>query len=302
MEVLSVLADPILPVFAILAFGFILGRAGKISVADARVINRFAMTVLLPIFIFDVIANAPIYRFSPLPVLAYGLAELVLFIAGYLLATRLFKRDPREAVLLGWACVFANNALYVMPLSILLYGAGEALPVVAIVTLDSILPFAAVMIALQALDAGRADPVAVLRGMARTPMQWGIFGGLAFAVLGLPIPAPAQTFLDFNGVAAAPVALFGIGVVMSQTRFKMDRVVASFTGMKLVVFPLAVWGALSLLAPSDLDVQKFILASAGPAGVMTFTLAVLHGVRTDALAQIIVWTSVLSLITLALLA
>lgn len=302
VEVLSVLADPILPVFAILAFGFILGRAGKISVADARVINRFAMTVLLPIFIFDVIANAPIYRFSPLPVLAYGLAELVLFIAGYLLATRLFKRDPVEAVLLSWAGVFANNALYVLPLSVLLYGEAGAVPVASIVTLDSILPFAGVMIALQALQSGRIAPLALLRGMARTPMQWGIFGGLAFSLLAVPIPAPAQTFLDFNGVAAAPVALFGIGVVMSQTRFQMDRVVASFTGLKLITFPLVVWGALSLLAPSDPDFQKFLLASAGPTGVMAFTLAVLHGVRTDALAQIIVWTSVLSLITLALLA
>ncbi len=302
MDILRVLTDPILPVFAILAFGFGLGRIGKVSLDEARLVNRFAMTVLLPIFIFDVIANAPIYHFALLPVLAFLLAELVLFGIGYGLATRVFRRDPREAVLLGWAGVFANNALYVMPLSILLYGAAGALPVVAIVTVDSILPFAAVMIALQALETGRADPVAVLRGMARTPMQWGIFGGLAVALLGLTIPAPVQTFLQFNGVAAAPVALFGIGVVLSQTRFRMDAVVASFGLMKLILFPLAVWAALMLVAPGHPQSQTFLLAAAGPTGVMTFTLAILHGVRTDAIAQIIVWTSVLSLLTLAVLA
>ncbi|MFT5363491.1 MAG: malonate transporter [Dinoroseobacter sp.] len=302
MDILRVLSDPILPVFAILAFGFVLGRAGKISVADARVINRFAMTVLLPIFIFDLIANAPVYRFSPLPVLAYGVAELVLFVAGYILATRIFKRDPVEAVLLAWAGVFANNALYVLPLSVLLYGEAGAVPVASIVTLDSIVPFAGVMIALQALQSGRIAPLALLRGMAQTPMQWGIFGGLAFSLLAVPIPSPVQTFLDFNGVAAAPVALFGIGVVMSQTQFQMDRVVASFAVIKLIAFPLAVWAGLSVLAPQDAEMRQFLLASAGPAGVMTFTLAILHGVRTDALAQIIVWTSVLSLLTLALLA
>lgn len=302
VDILRVLTDPILPVFAILAFGFVLGRGGKISIEDARVINRFAMTVLLPIFIFDLIANAPVYRFSPLPVLAYGMVELVLFIAGYLLATRLFKRDPLEAVLLAWAGVFANNALYVLPLSVLLYGEAASVPVASIVTLDSIVPFAGVMIALQALQSGKIAPGPLLRGMAKTPMQWGIFGGLAFSLLAVPIPAPVQTFLDFNGVAAAPVALFGIGVVMSQTQFKMDRVVASFGAIKLVIFPLAVWAALSLLAPSDPGFTQFLLASAGPAGVMTFTLAILHGVRTDTIAQVIVWTSVLSLVTLALLA
>ena len=45
-----------------------------------------------------------------------------------------------------------------------------------------------------------------------------------------------------------------------------------------------------------------VLAAAGPSGAMAFALALLHGVRTDQIAPVVIWTSVLSLMSLAWLA
>jgi hypothetical protein len=44
------------------------------------------------------------------------------------------------------------------------------------------------------------------------------------------------------------------------------------------------------------------LNSAGPSGAMAFALAMIHKVNTDKIAPVIVWTSMLSLISLAYLA
>ena len=46
--------------------------------------------------------------------------------------------------------------------------------------------------------------------------------------------------------------------------------------------------------------QQFILAAAGPAGAMAFSMALLYDVRADRIAQIIVGTSALTLLSLAL--
>lgn len=77
--VLGVLVDPILAVFAILAFGFVLGRQNVTDLAEATVLNRFAMTVLLPIYVFDVIARAdqvaPPSPDLPSPASAHGAAR-----------------------------------------------------------------------------------------------------------------------------------------------------------------------------------------------------------------------------------
>ena len=57
-----------------------------------------------------------------------------------------------------------------------------------------------------------------------------------------------------------------------------------------------------MLAETSPERELYLLGSAGPAGAMAFSLALLYGVRTDAIAQLIVITSILTLGTIAVLA
>ena len=299
MEILQVLLDPILPVFAIMAFGFVMGRAGKTGVEDARLLNRFAMSILLPIFIFGLIANSSIQSFSFVPIMIYLVVQIVIFSCGFLIALHLFKRTPAESILLGFCGVFGNNALYVLPM---LYGQANVLPVTSIVTLDAIFAFGLSMLALQIISLGKASPVSIALGIAKLPMLQAIVVGLIVSLAGIAVPAPVNTFVRFSGAGAAPVALYALGVVLSQTRFQPDRLVLTFTFVKLLLFPAMIWLGLEMFAAQDDGRNLFLLASAAPAGAMSFSLAMLYHVRTDAIAQIIILTSVLTLFTLALLA
>lgn len=49
VDIVTVLVDPILPIFAIMAIGFAVGRVGWTTEAEARVINRFGLSVLSPV-------------------------------------------------------------------------------------------------------------------------------------------------------------------------------------------------------------------------------------------------------------
>ena len=306
MNVLTVLFNPILPVFAIMAGGFIAGRARWISLGDARVINRFAMTVLLPIFVFNLIATAPMAQFPLGEVALYAAVEVVIFSSAFLIARYAFRRDPAESVLLAFCCIFVNNALYVLPISILLYGPDGVLPVTSVVTVDSIVTFAGAMIALQWIGMGKAQPRAVFMSLIRTPLIIAIMAGVVIGLAQIPLPSPLKTFVHFNGAGAAPVALFALGVVLSQTKFAWDRVVICFTLIKLFAFPLLLWAVFMSAGKFDGDGwaqnSQFLMASAGPAGAMGFSLALLHNIRSDAIAQIVVWTSLLTLVSLAVLA
>ena len=302
MQTLTVLQDPILPVFAIMALGFVMGRAGFVTDTDARLINRVVMTIFLPLMVFGVIAHAPIRDFALIPVLIYAGAQALIFSLGFLLSRKLFRIGPRESVLIAFGAVFANNALYILPLSVLLYGTENVLPVTTIVTWDATVTFGAAMIAMQLMEAGRVSPGAILRSFARTPMLIAIVIGVAVSLAGLTLPAPVETFTQFNGAAAAPMALFALGVILSATSFRPDGAVVSFTLIKLFVFPAAVALGLYTFATPEPANDLFLLASAGPAGAMSLSLALLHGVRTDTIAQVMVYTNVLTLGTLALLA
>lgn len=302
MEALSVLQDPILPVFVIMALGFGMGRTKVTSAQDARLVNRIVMSVFLPLMVFGVVANAPIRSFVLTPTLVYLAAEAAIFAVGFWLARRVFHRGPRESVLLAFSGIFSNNALYVLPISVLLYGRENVLPVTTLVTLDATVAFGGAMIAMQLMEKGRVSPGMVGRTILRTPMLIAIVLGMGFGFSGVTLPGPVQTFLDFNGAAAAPLALFALGVALSQTAFRPDATVMTFTLIKLAVFPAAVALGLWAATGSDPAHDLFLLGAAGPAGAMGFSMALLHGVRTEAIAQVMIYTCVLTLFSLAILA
>jgi len=226
MTLFAALANPILPIFAILGFGFLLGRARLVTVDEARTVNRVVMTILVPIVVFDLLINAPIDAFTVLPMVLYSGTQAVIFALGYQLARRVFGAAPAEAVVLAYAGIFANTVFYSLPISLLLFGEDDILPVTMVVVLDSVVSFSGVMIVLQIINEGRASPLSVLRIFGRTPALLAIVAGLGAAILHVAPPVPLQTFLDFNGAAAAPVALLALGVILSGTRFTADAAVA----------------------------------------------------------------------------
>jgi len=301
---LSVLIDPILPVFAILFIGFFAGRLGKMSDDEARVLNRFAMTLLLPVFVFRAVAFAPITDFNLAALALYASAQAVLYTIGYLIARKAFHLGISESLLLGFCGVFANNAYYILPIAKFLYGDTGTLAVASIVIMDAILVFGGTMVALEArkgLDAG-AGFALVAERIAKLPLIWALVLGFGFSAGGVAIPGPIDTFTAFVGNAASPIALFAMGVILSATSLKPEPVVYVISAIKGVIFPATIAFLLYTLLPPAVTLPLFVLASAGPAGVMAFSLALLYSVRTDAIMQVTVWTSILTLVSLAFLA
>ncbi len=100
-----------------------------------------------------------------------------------------------------------------------------------------------------------------------------------------------------------PLTLFALGVILSGHAIMPSPTVAGLSALKLFGFPLAVFAALTVFpAVTDQWHTLYILGAAGPSGAMAFSLAMLHGIRTDAIAPVVIWTSILSLVSLAVLA
>ena len=298
---LHVLTHNILPVFALLALGFIMGRARTASMDEARAANRIAFLVLQPPLIFMLLTGLDLgaIRWDALGL--YALCEVAAFILAFLLARHVLRCDFAEAWLLGMAVVFVNTLLYIWPIATLIYGEAGAMPITAIVALDASVSFAFFIISIEFI-AGKGDLGGTLGRMARNPVLVTIVLSVALNLLAVPIPEPLLTAARFAGAGAAPLTLFAMGVVLSSHSIRPGATVAAISATKLLGLPLLVAGAFALAAPENDWRQLFLLAAAGPSGAMTFSLALLYGVRTDNIAPVIVWTSVLSLVSLAWLA
>lgn len=298
---LHVLTHNILPVFAILAIGFAMGRRKTLSTSEAKTVNRVAFLTLQPPLIFGLLSGLDLTTLRFDAILIYALCEIAGFILAYGVARYLLRRDHLESWLLAMAVVFVNSLLYIWPIAVLMYGDQGAIPITAIVALDSSLVFAFFIVSME-LMAGRKTTVQAAKNLGKNPILLGITLAITLNVAGFTVPEPIMTAARFAGVAAAPLTLLALGVILSQQAAKPSLTVITFTSLKLFAFPAMVYFTLQLLTPGSSWEAQLVLNAAGPSGAMAFSLALLHGVRTDAVAPVVIWTSFLSVFSLAFLA
>ncbi|MEL6679184.1 MAG: AEC family transporter [Pseudomonadota bacterium] len=298
----ATLADPILPIFAILAIGFVAGRRGWFDEGFARTLNRFVFLIGQPTLVFFVIARAEFGSFDWTALGAYLGSELAVYALGAVVARTLFGRELREALLLGMTCAFVNHLYYVLPIVELIFGAEAARPVAGVIVVDVVLLYCGTVLVMDLLDAERADPASVVRLLARSPTVLAVLAGAGAAALGGLTPPGVFTFAEFVGRAAPPVSLLALGIVMAAAPLaRVGGATLSIVGIKVLVHPLIALGLLSLAAvPADWA-DVLLIVAAGPCGAMPFVIALQYGVKTETIAKAILISTVLTLLSLSVL-
>jgi malonate transporter len=299
---LDVLFHDILPVFSVLALGFILGRNQLVSTAEASTLNRIAFLVMQPALIFALVNRADFKQFHFDAILLYGLGQLVIFSATFFICFWILKCEKIEAWLLAMATIFVNALLYILPISQLIYGSGANIPITAVVIWDATIIFAFFIITTDLLKDQNASVWHTCQRLMKNPVLIVILLGIATSIMELRAPSAMLTALDFAGRAAAPVTLFALGVILSSHSLMPSGVISIISAIKLCALPVIVMWALRFGSQPDNWSQLLLLNAAGPSGAMAFSLAVLHGIRTDKIAPVIIYTSILSLFSLAWLA
>lgn len=298
---LHVLTHNILPVFSMLALGFLMGRLRTATFEEARAVNRIAFLVLQPPLIFILLTGLDLSSIRWSAIGIYALCEVIGFMATFALARFVFRCDAPEAFLLGMAVTFVNSLLYLWPIATLIYGVEGAVPITAIVALDTSVAFAFFIIGMEIIT-GKGLRRKTVRRIGTNPVIVTIVLSLALNVAAIPIPDPVETAAGFAAAGAAPMTLFALGVVLSHHSIRPNGVITAVSATKLILFPALIWVAFSILAPENDWRGLFLLNAAGPSGAMAFALAMLYGVSPRNIAPVIIWTSALSLFSLAWLA
>jgi predicted permease len=145
----------------------------------------------------------------------------------------------------------------------------------------------------------------VLALLVKHPMLQAIAAGLLVNLAEIPLHDGINTFTHFVGAAASPIALFALGIILTATASRsFDKMALSVVGLKVIVHPLLAWlmfsGAAALANPAWTSTA--LLVSAGPCGLMPFVLAVQYKVNVATIARAVGYSTVISLVTLAVMA
>ena len=196
------LADPILPIFAILALGYILHKLRVFEVAAARSINRFVFYVATPALLFSIVSAAPVAEFEFAALAVYFAAQMFAYLGTFLFTFFRLGLDRREALLLGMTSAFVNHVFFVLPIAQRIYGDPVARPIAGIVLVDVVVLFCGTVLVMDLMQTAKPSPAKVLGLLARNPFLLASLLGMASWWAAPAIPGGVHTFAGFAGAAS----------------------------------------------------------------------------------------------------
>lgn len=262
-----------LPYFGLIFIGYACGRYKRLPEAGLEWMNFFLLYVSLPALFFRTLAKTPFEELNNPPfVIATTVATASAFFLSMFGAKLIGKLSMREATMAGLGGGYGNIGYMGPGLALSMLGAKAAAPVALVFCFDTIFLFSIVPLLMVVTDGERRPLLPTIGLIARHilfhPLIVASYCGALVAAFHIPTPVAIDSTLQFLQSAAAPVALFALGVTVALRPF--DRVpweVPGIVAVKLIIHPLIVAALLVLLGPfpSGWAAAALLLASLPPA-------------------------------------
>lgn len=319
----------VLPLFFLMLVGYGASYSKRFAAVEPA-LNTFVFYVALPALLYQVVARADVSGGVPGAFL-WGSAGAALL--GAVLTWALFRylvRLDRARSLAGMLGTSFGNVSYLgipVVLGVLGPQAGFAAGMGQLVhNIIFMVGFPVLaQIALPATQARGQRPSldrilrTIRNALIYNPVTWAMIAGGAVVIWGMRVPAPIDATVDMLAAAAAPGALFTIGLSLRRTvqRLKTQRSSASaprqrsgavamtlMVSGKLLVLPLLTVAVLVLIAPAmdPLWFNAAVLMAAVPTSATAYIMAQTDTGDGEPTALAIVITCVLSVLTMPLLA
>ena len=291
----------VLPIFSIGILGFLLGKRQIFNFEAAMVLNKFVMLIGVPSLIILLLSKAPISEFNFQMLSGYFFTEVVLYLTGILIAKFIFRRETKEAVLIGLCIALTNHVLFVLPIAETLFGPDYTKPIISIITMDGLILFAGTIILLDFLETQDLTIADTFKKIIFNPPLIALLLGLVFGLSNSQIPVGIEVFLNAVAVSASPVLLFSLGIILSRPYKSANLALPiTMTFIKLIVHPIfaGVLFTIALALPPEIK-NPAIMTAAAPCGLMSFMLALNYKVKVDIIARAIFMSSVCSTITIS---
>jgi predicted permease len=282
MELLARIAQVIVPVFLIVAVGYVYGRRAR---PDLTTFNRVVLDVMTPVLVYTALAGKE-FRLADHAVLLAAGAALILAtgVAAWALA-RFTHTNARSLVPV---VMFTNCGNMGLPLALLAFGPEGFGAAVGLFSVSNLIHFS--------LGARVTSAHASTRELLLSPLMIASALGFASAMSGVRPPDMIFTGMKMLGEAMLPLMLFSLGVRLTQLRREdiprglLGAFARPLIGLALAL-PLAHW-----LGLTGMPRGQLLLFAALPPAVMQFMLAERYRQEPERVAAMILLGNALAVL------
>jgi predicted permease len=297
-----------LPYFGLIFLGFGSGRLVKLPESGLSWLNFFIIYIALPALFFELVSRTPIDQIANWSfVLATTLSSFWTFAIAFAVGMFLRRGNIPEATIAAVIGAYANIGYMGPGLTLAALGPQATVPTALIFVFDSTLffalvPFFMAMAGVEQENVGRT----ILRVLFRVfthPFIMATLVGIAAAAFHLRPPAAIDRMLDVLKNAAAPCALFTLGVTVALRPLgRVPLEIPILAAVKLILHPVLAWTMLTLAGPFDpIWVYTGVLMAALPSALNAFVMARQYSVYVEESSAGILIGTVASVVTVTTL-
>jgi len=304
------------PIFGVILAGYLAGRWRILGSEATTALNAFVSYFALPVLFFGTLARTPVAAvLDPALMVGFGAAVVATFAVG-MASTRLVSRGTRKGGLAamslqGIAASWGNVGYMGVPLCLAAFGEAGLPPAMLTVIVTAVVSmvFGVMLIELEVaagpdlLQGPLKTFLQAAFNVARNPLSMSIALGIVASGVGLPVPTPVEKWLDLMGAAAAPCALFAIGLFLSDKSIKSGLAEAGLaTLIKLLLQPLLA----ALILPLLIDLGSVagrvaLLMAALPTAANAFVLAKQFDISVEQNTASVLLSTAFSVVTVSAL-
>ncbi|WP_306027440.1 AEC family transporter [Stappia sp. MMSF_3263] len=295
-----------LPFFGLIFLGVAAGKLKKIPASGLAWMQFFIIYIALPALFFRLLAKTPIEELTNIGyVAATTFATYCAFAIAFCVGVLASRGNIPEATIQALAGSYSNIGYMGPGLTLAVLGPAAAVPTALVFCFDNILLFtlAPLMMAIGGTDneSPLTTAVTVLKRIFTHPFILATIAGVLAAAVGFQPPQPLETLLTFLSNAAAPCALFAMGVTVAlqplgRTPLELPVILA----VKLVAHPLIVLVLLNWVGGFDPAwVATAVLMACLPPAANVFVIAQQYQVYIQRASSAILLGTIASTITVS---
>ena len=298
----------VLPFFGLIFMGFLVARITRQPIEALGWMNTFIIYVALPALFFQLLAKTPIERLTEWSYIFGAVFSTYLVFSVMFVASVLTSRgEIAQSTIKGLAAAYGNIGYMGPGLALLAFGQEAAVPVALIFCFENIMHFAMAPMMMALSGGEKTPPLQLALGVARKivlhPFIIATAVGVFAAAVEFRPPAAVDRFLEYLSSAAAPCALFAMGVTLALRPLKrIPRELLPIAALKLILHPLICYVVLSWVGNfSEIWVFSAVLLAALPTATNVFVIAQQYGVWVERASASVLLTTCLSVGTVTAL-
>lgn len=291
------------PVFLIIFLGYGLKKKGLINGNFVSISSKIVFTVAAPALVFESLSRTDLkMTFSLKLILFVYLSVLFFFALSWLISLGLSNNGRDRASFIQGS--FRSN-FAIIGFALIANMFGPAALSKAAILLAFVMPLYNILAIIALTVPIRADKQLTLQQMLSeiftNPLILATIIALPFSYFDIELPQFLITTINSLAAITLPLALLGIGGSLDFEQIKKDaRLAAVATILKIVIIPatIAVLGFRLGLSGQDLGVVFLLFAT--PSAIVSFVMAEAMGCNSELAGNIIVMTTLGSIITISL--